>query len=111
MQVESEDTIAVAGAPALPGLVFRHFRGPADYAGLAAAGNASREADGNDWVAGAEDVAVQYEHLENCDLATDIVIAEGHGEIIGFVRGQWLREATGLYSLSLIHISEPTRPY
>ena len=98
MQVESEDTIAVAGAPALPGLVFRHFRGPADYAGLAAAGNASREADGNDWVAGAEDVAVQYEHLENCDLATDIVIAEGHGEIIGFVRGQWLREASGLYS-------------
>ena len=104
MPVEIDDAIIVPGAPALPGLVFRHFRGPADYAGLAAAGNASRVADGNDWVAGPEDVAVQYEHLENCDLATDMVVAEGDGEIIGFVRGQWLREASGLYSLSLIHI-------
>ena len=34
MHVEIENTIAVAGAPALPGLVFRRFRGPADYAGL-----------------------------------------------------------------------------
>lgn len=101
MHAEIEDAIVVAGAPPLPGLVFRHFRGPADYAGLAAAGNASREADGNDWVAGAEDVAVQYEHLENCDLANDIVIAEGDGEIVGYVRGEWLREATGLYSYGI----------
>ena len=32
-----DDTITVAGAPHLPGLVFRRFRGPADYAGLTAA--------------------------------------------------------------------------
>ena len=97
MQVGIEDTIVVVGAPALPGLRFRHFRGPADYAGLAAAGNASREADGNDWVATVEDIAFQHEHLENCDPATDILIAEGDGTLTGFVRCEWQREATGLY--------------
>jgi len=95
MQARIDDVIAVPGAPALPGLIFRRFRGPADYAGLAAAGNASREADSNDWVAGAEDIANQYEHLENCDLATDMVVVEAGGEIVGFARSNWWEEATG----------------
>lgn len=97
MPAMTADTVVVTGAPQLPGVRFRHFRGPADYAGLATAGNASREADGAEWVASAEDIAVQYEHLEHCDPVTDIVIAEAGGEIIGFVRADWRQEATGLY--------------
>ena len=72
MQVESEDTIAVAGAPALPGLVFRHFRGSADYAGLAAPGHPRRGADGNGWVAGAHDPPGQNERPEKGGVDTQL---------------------------------------
>ncbi len=44
------DAIQVPGAPAIPGLVFRHFRGPADFPAMVAAVNASEAADGEERV-------------------------------------------------------------
>ncbi len=86
MMTESRDSIKLLGFEAPPGLTFRHFRGPADYAGLAAAGNASPE-----------EIAAIYEHPENWDPATDVIVVEADGEIVGSARGEWWHEPTGLY--------------
>lgn len=43
------DTITLLDSPAVPGLIFRHFRGPGDHPGMIAARNAGREADGTDY--------------------------------------------------------------
>lgn len=92
-----DETVIVPGAPDVPGLRFRHFRGPADYAAIAAASNASRFADGREFVTTVEDLARYYAHLPNCDPATDMVVAEIDGALAGFSRVEWYREADGSY--------------
>lgn len=101
MTVLTDDSIVVPNAPAVPGLVLRHFHGPADYAGIAAAGNASRSADGLDYVASPDEVANFYEHLTDFDPLRDMLIAEGDGEVVGFARGDWDLEASGTYRYNL----------
>jgi GNAT superfamily N-acetyltransferase len=92
-----DDAITLPNAPAVPGLVFRRFRGESDYPAIAAVGNASRDADGADWVVSVEDVAREFAHLVNSDPARDMLIAEVDGRMAGFTRGEWWREDTGLY--------------
>jgi GNAT superfamily N-acetyltransferase len=92
-----DDAITLPDAPTVPGLVFRRFRGASDYPGLTAAGNATREADGAEWVLTVDDIAREYAHLVNSDPATDMIIAEIDGAIAGFTRGEWWREDSGLY--------------
>ena len=60
MTIAREDTIDLPGAPDVPGLRFRRFRGPDDYAAMAAVGNASRVAGGQEWIVDADDVARIY---------------------------------------------------
>lgn len=93
----STDTIHPADAPEVPGLRFRRFRGSDDYDAMATVGNASRLADGAEWMMTADDVARMYAHLVNSDPATDMLIAEIDGELVGFVRTEWEQEETGLY--------------
>ena len=90
-----DDTITVAGAPHLPGLVFRRFRGPADFAALTTTNNASAEAEGREWEETLEGITRYFEQPENWDPAQDVVVAEIDGEMIGYVRGEWRREETG----------------
>jgi GNAT superfamily N-acetyltransferase len=94
------DAVILTDAPDVPGLAFRRFRGESDYPALTAVGNATREADGNEWVVTAEDVARMYAHLVNSDLSRDMLIAEIAGEMVGFVRGEWSQEENGLYRYS-----------
>ena len=102
MQVGIEDTIVVVGAPALPGLRFRHFRGPADYPGLTEANNASEAADGEEWVATVEEIAHIHENVVNYDPARDLIIAAVDGRIIGSAFGSWRLETDGLYRFQII---------
>jgi len=97
MTMDSDDTIFLPHAPDVPGLRFRHFRGPDDYAALAAVGNASRMAGGTEWVVTADDVARMYTHLVNSDPATDMIVAEIDGEMAGFTRGEWELEDEALH--------------
>lgn len=101
-----DDTIPLPDAPDLPGLLFRRFRGERDYPGLTAAGNASREVDGAEWVLTVDDTAREFTHMVNSDPARDMIIAEIDGEIIGCSRGEWWQELDGTYrywfSLDLI---------
>ncbi|MEZ4519489.1 MAG: hypothetical protein R3C44_22550 [Chloroflexota bacterium] len=88
-QSQPPDAIILPDAPAIPGLGFRHFRGESDYPGIVAVGNASRMAEGLEWILSEDDIANQYSHLVNSDPAKDMIIAELDGRMIGFVRGQW----------------------
>ena len=98
----SDDTITMPGAPALPGLVFRHFRGPADYPGLTEANNASEAADGEEWVATVEEITHIHENVVNYDPARDLIIAAVDGRIIGSAFGSWRLETDGLYRFQII---------
>lgn len=91
------DTISLPDHPAVPGLVFRHFRGERDYPGLMNAANAARAVDTQDWVMTLDDVAREYDHLVNSDPARDMIVAEVDGEIVGFTRGEWFVELSGVY--------------
>lgn len=95
------DTMIVADRPLIPGLVFRHFRGAEDFPKMVAVAEACREADGVEWVMSVEDVARDYAHLENCDPAVDMVMAEVDGQLVGYGRCWWYEQLdqTRLYTL------------
>jgi len=89
------DTVTLPDAPAIPGLVFRRFRGESDYPRILAVQNGCRQEDGDEWVQTLDDVVNRYTHMANCDLYRDIVFAEVDGEVIGFGRGSWSQETNG----------------
>ena len=97
MFVQPGETITLPEAPNVPGLVFRRFRGESDYPGITATDNASREVDGLEWVLTVDDITREYAHLVNSDPLRDMIIAEINGEMVGFSRGEWLLEVSGLY--------------
>ena len=102
MQIGIDDAIVVAGAPVLPGLVFRHFHGPADYPGLTEANNASEAADGEEWVATVGEIAHIHENVVNYDPKRDLIITEVDGRIVGSAFGSWRQENDGLYRFQII---------
>ncbi len=87
--------IVVSDAPAIPGLSFRGFRGEADYPAMAAVINGSKEADGLDRTHSVEDIARSYRHLVNSDPWRDMLFVEVDGEVVGYCRVSWIREAEG----------------
>jgi mycothiol synthase len=91
----AENTIVLDGAPDVPGLFFRRFRGEADYAGMAVVVKQNAEADGLEWAVTAEEMARSYSHLVNCDPQHDMVIIEVEGEMAGYSRVWWLQELEG----------------
>jgi ribosomal protein S18 acetylase RimI-like enzyme len=76
-------------APGVPGLVFRRFRGEADYPNIVAAISGSKQADGIERTDTLEDVARNYAHLHNCDPFQDMIFAEVDGQAIGYGRVWW----------------------
>jgi GNAT superfamily N-acetyltransferase len=91
----SQDRIEINNVPAIPGLEFRHFHGESDYPKMAAAIEASAEADKQERVTTIEDIANTYSHLANCDPYQDMIFAEMNGEVIGYSRGWWQDEDNG----------------
>jgi len=82
--------IALPAAPAIPGLVFRGFRGiHQDVPGMGAANQAARTAAGEIEPIDIDSMKAQYEHLERCDPATDLVVVELDGVIAGYARVEW----------------------
>jgi mycothiol synthase len=94
--MNTTDVIPIPNTPAIPGLAFRHFRGPEDYPGMVAVISASADADGIERVDTVEDVARNYSHLVNSDPYQDMIFAEMNNEVIGYSRGFWRQEDTGL---------------
>jgi len=90
-----KDQIHLPDAPAIPGLVFRRFRGPEDYPKMAAVIEASKVEDRIERVATPEEVANTYQHLAHCNPYTDMIFAEINGEVVGYGRTDWYQEEDG----------------
>lgn len=96
-------------APQTAGLVFRHLRAPDDYREMNAIANATRAAEGDDWAASDEQFQAHYEHLSNCDPATDVLVVEHDGRIVGYGRTAWREELDGQRVYETISVSDPAR--
>lgn len=90
-----DDIVHVSGAPDVPGLIYRRFRGPDDYPAIAALIQAAAVADGIDSATTPDDVANNYAHLTNSDPARDMIMAEVDGELVSYWRGEWRDEPGG----------------
>ena len=68
---------------------------PADYGELARIINANARGEDDDRVETAEGIASGYEHLKNCDLDRDLVVAEVDGTPVAYTRVSWDQEVDG----------------
>jgi GNAT superfamily N-acetyltransferase len=78
--------IEMAAGPAIPGLRFRRFNPPDDYANIVSIFTASSEVDKLEYSETREDVERYYSSLANCDLGKDLVFVEVDGRAIGYSR-------------------------
>ena len=77
-----EDPINVSPAPAISGLVFRHFRGEGDYPLMAAVVKASeRPEEVQD-----EEIPGSIPNTPRVDPFQDMMLVEIHGELVGYAR-------------------------
>ena len=84
--LEGAARVAIDDAPPVPGLLFRHAASE-DWDALAAVLNASRRADGVDEVRTGEDLRCEYEPLDAFRVDRDLLLAQVHGELVGFAFG------------------------
>jgi GNAT superfamily N-acetyltransferase len=77
------------------GVAFRAFRGPADYPHFARIITAWAKGVGDDRVETAEGIASGYDHLERCDPARDLLVADVDGTPVAYGRVWWDDEADG----------------
>ena len=95
MATHNLNHILVPNAPAIPGLIFRHFRGEADYPEIATLYETCRLADGLDEPKTEENIRIDYAHLDNCDPYRDILFAEVNGQVVAYSRVWWKQETSG----------------
>src|SRR5450759_1853070 len=93
----------------VPGLLLRPVRWPEDAHLIADANNASRLAGGSLFVLSVEMLRSDYAHLVNCDLSTDLRLAEAGGRPVGYVRVEWADENRG-DRVTVGPSSSPPRP-
>lgn len=105
----SADAIALADHPDVPGLRFRHFHAPDDFAGMAAANQAARDDAGQEEVITAESMARDYAHFINWDPFADTLIAERDGRVVGYARTQWRDQTDGRRAFTTIVVVEPAQ--
>jgi ribosomal protein S18 acetylase RimI-like enzyme len=84
------DVLTVAGAPAIPGLRFRRFAGPADFPAMVAVRAASQAADEVDDETTVADLAGQFAQPRHFDPALDVLLVEVEGQLIGYNHARWL---------------------
>jgi GNAT superfamily N-acetyltransferase len=86
----------VESAPAVPGLVFRHFRGDEDYPGILEVNNGSKVADGLEHdLHTLETIKHTYRSTRNHDPRKDVLIADVDGKMVAYSRVFWVRELDG----------------
>ncbi len=99
----NDDTFFLPGAPAIPGLKFRHFRGESDFPQMEKAIAASADADKIERVTTVADIANSYAHLTNCDPYQDMIFTEIDGQVVGYSRAWWgFDENDGIYIYNFI---------
>lgn len=104
------DEVAIPARPEDGTIRFRHYRGPEDLPGMAAASQAMRDADGILDTTSADDMAIQYANLTNSDLDRDLVIIERIAEpatIVGYARVEWRDLTDGRRAFGSILVLAP----
>ncbi|HEV8490164.1 MAG TPA: GNAT family N-acetyltransferase [Candidatus Limnocylindrales bacterium] len=103
-------SIEVPEAPPVPGLTFRHWRGPGeDLPGMAAANQLARDDAGVEEVINLETMTSFYSHLTNCDLDRDLMVVELDGRTIGYVRVEWRDLTNGTRQFFSLCVLEPAQ--
>jgi mycothiol synthase len=98
----------VAAFPVLPGYTFRHFDPPGDHAAMAALINAGYREDGIDEISTTDEVENNYRHLDHSDPATDMVMAERDGALVGYTRTEWWQVVDGPRVHAVFAVVHPT---
>lgn len=89
------DTLTISGAPPIPGLRFRGYRGRDDHPGMLHTYNAAHAANGTEEIESIEQFDLGYATLVNCDPARDIILAEVDGETVAYARLYWTDQVEG----------------
>ena len=103
----NDDAIPIPDPPAIPGLRFRHYRGPDDLPALAAVSEALVDAGQTDYVITAESLANFFAHENNLNPLRDVALAEVDGVVVGYARCFWGEELNGPL---LYHLNSQVRP-
>lgn len=103
--LSNNSILSVPNQPPIDDLLFRRFRGAADYPFMLAVTQASKLVDQDEWTSSIQDIARTYSHLKNCDPHEDMVFAEVAGQVVGYGRMWWENERRGarLYPL-FVHL-------
>ena len=88
-------TFTIPEAPAIPGLRFRHYRGPADHPAMLDVRNAAHLAGGLNDPATLEGMDVWYAGLTNSDPEEDLVLVELGGRLVAYGRTWWADRTSG----------------
>ncbi|MDQ3553490.1 MAG: GNAT family N-acetyltransferase [Chloroflexota bacterium] len=100
--------LALADAPAIPGLSFRRYRGEVDLPEMVRVANACHDADGVDEVVTVEGMTVDYANLTNSDPYRDVLLAEVDGRLVAYARVEWEDENNGGRTYTSFGFVDPT---
>jgi mycothiol synthase len=93
--------------PPIADITFHLWRGLEELPGMLAALLAAAAHDNIQRYDTLDALTTTYTHLDNCDPATDLLIAEREGATIAYVRCYWIRETSGHLQLNLISFLAP----
>jgi len=87
----SQEYFAIDGAPDIPGLRFRHYRGEEDIPLAHAVAERETASNKQEHTFTLEDMVRFYRHLSNCDLTKDMLIAEVGARVAAYSRAWWIK--------------------
>ena len=88
-------TIQLPDAPPIPGLRFRHYRGPEDHADLVRVANAHSASVGESRVKSVAEQDNDFAHPVNMDPERDVIVAEVDGRMVGWGQVDWVDQNWG----------------
>ena len=103
----TQECIQIPGAPQIPGLKFRHYRGDSDLPGMVKLNNLTYLADQTGELETLDQLSHHFAHLKNCDPQKDVVLGELDGEFIVYSRVNWVQEDDGTFVYRLFGYIHP----
>jgi len=106
-QLPLPDLIDVPHSPAIPGLVFRRFRGESDYPAMVQLTNERAAFNGDEFNLSVEELADESKPSEHFDPTHDLLLAEVAGELVGYWRVKWWNVDNGTRVYGIAHFLHP----
>jgi GNAT superfamily N-acetyltransferase len=96
VETQTTERVELPDAPAIPGLVIRHFRGEADYPAMLLVNTGSKIADGLEHdLQTLDTLRGVYNNTTNHDLYRDQLLVEVDGQLVAYNRVFWDTELDG----------------